>query len=445
MISIIIPVYNAEKTISNCIESILKQENVNLEIICVNDMSTDMSKQIMDSIASVDPRVRIMDVQEKLGVSHARNEGLKVIKGEFLLFADADDTLTDNPFFLSQAVAEMEGKNADLLVFGYDIVSTNARKTVLPDTGRNKTINQFDLLSSIMIYEPYDIKGYPWNKIWRINKDKEPKQFMEGLQSYEDMLWCIGMSKNIYKAVLYNKSGYNYTVNTNSITRKSTPEHGIRRDAHSVLALNLISRFIREKNLGWKCRQKIDQRTILASWDCLRHAFRLHSFSTIKYRIGFFLSVVANTRSAKQTREITIALKCESGHIPQASLLSILANNYDNLLVVLHVTEGMKDEMEKEISRVFFFTSKIIVTESSEKSTEADMFFSNDVILARNTIKKISKSKRLGNFNKMHGIKTNKNIHLDYPHVNDSVQSSYCYYRFKRKSILKNIRRISFI
>ncbi len=90
-VSIIVPCYNAEKHLSECLDSILKQSLHDLEVIAVNDGSTDRTLDIMEEFASRDSRVRIVSMPQNRGVQWARYEGIKAARGEWLMFADGDD------------------------------------------------------------------------------------------------------------------------------------------------------------------------------------------------------------------------------------------------------------------------------------------------------------------------------------------------------------------
>ncbi len=90
LISIIIPVYNVEKYLSKCLDSVINQTYKNLEIICINDSSQDNSLKILKRYAEIDSRIKVI-VKENEGVSEARNRGLDVSNGEYIMFVDADD------------------------------------------------------------------------------------------------------------------------------------------------------------------------------------------------------------------------------------------------------------------------------------------------------------------------------------------------------------------
>lgn len=115
-VSIIVPVYNVEKYLARCIDSCINQSLFDIEIICVNDGSTDNSLNILEQYKKLDPRIRIIN-KENGGLSSARNAGIKEVRGKYILFADSDD-------FLSSIAAETlynhaEKNDNDMVIFDY--------------------------------------------------------------------------------------------------------------------------------------------------------------------------------------------------------------------------------------------------------------------------------------------------------------------------------------
>lgn len=115
-ISIIIPVYNMEAFLAECLDSVLAQTYPQLQIICVNDGSKDRSQEILEAYARRDPRVKVL-VKENGGLSSARNRGLEEATGEYVMFLDSDDWLDHDICRL--AVREMESTGADLVMWSY--------------------------------------------------------------------------------------------------------------------------------------------------------------------------------------------------------------------------------------------------------------------------------------------------------------------------------------
>ena len=116
MISIIVPYYNEEKTIERCVKSILGQSFDQLQVIVVNDGSTDRSPAVLRKIAMEDHRIEILNLEHK-GVSRARYEGLSKAKGEYVSFVDADDWIEPN--YIQTMVDGVEENNADIVVADY--------------------------------------------------------------------------------------------------------------------------------------------------------------------------------------------------------------------------------------------------------------------------------------------------------------------------------------
>ncbi len=122
MISIIVPVYNVSTYLSFCIESILKQDSANWELILVNDGSTDISEEICRYYVSTDQRIKLI-TKDNGGLSSARNVGLKHVCGEWVIFVDGDDYLSHNTISELERLISYLPKNVSLVQYGYSEVS----------------------------------------------------------------------------------------------------------------------------------------------------------------------------------------------------------------------------------------------------------------------------------------------------------------------------------
>lgn len=116
LISIIVPVYNVEKYLPQCLDSLINQTYQNIEIICVNDGSLDNSKNILEEYASGDRRIKIIN-QNNQGLSAARNTGMRVASGKYLMFVDSDDWI--DLCTCEKAIFLAEKNNADLVFWSY--------------------------------------------------------------------------------------------------------------------------------------------------------------------------------------------------------------------------------------------------------------------------------------------------------------------------------------
>lgn len=136
MISVIIPVYNSEKYLDSCIQSVLSQLDVEFEVLLINDGSTDKSGYICDQYAKQDPRIIVFHSENK-GVSSARNLGLLYSRGEWVTFVDSDDTVAPN-MLQSLLVAAM-AENADIAYCDFNMVySDKVEPFRLADTSATK-------------------------------------------------------------------------------------------------------------------------------------------------------------------------------------------------------------------------------------------------------------------------------------------------------------------
>jgi glycosyltransferase involved in cell wall biosynthesis len=119
LITIIIPVYNAEKYIESCIKSVLQQTYTNLQIVLIDDGSSDKSKQICDEYANVDKRIEVVH-KVNGGVSSARNSGIQITRGKYLCFIDADDVVNKN--IIQMLYTNLISNNSDMSMCGHATV-----------------------------------------------------------------------------------------------------------------------------------------------------------------------------------------------------------------------------------------------------------------------------------------------------------------------------------
>lgn len=166
-VSVIIPVYNAEKYLHQCLDSICAQTLQEIEIICVDDGSTDQSLQILETYAKQDSRVKIV-IQENGGAGAARNHGLRIAAGECLSFLDADDFF--EPDMLESAYEQYKCYQADIVVFNSDQYHMDKQKFVNVDwTLRTQDIPPYmpftyrELTDNVFL----TFVGWAWDKLYK--------------------------------------------------------------------------------------------------------------------------------------------------------------------------------------------------------------------------------------------------------------------------------------
>lgn len=120
LVSIVIPVYKAEEYIGKCIESLQNQTYSNLQIILIEDSSPDNSGQICDDYAAKDDRITVIHHERNMGVSKTRNDGLAIVKGEYIAFVDGDDYVA--PTMIEDCLSTINEKQVDVVVFDIAVV-----------------------------------------------------------------------------------------------------------------------------------------------------------------------------------------------------------------------------------------------------------------------------------------------------------------------------------
>ncbi len=199
LISVIVPMYNAEKFLDRSIGSILNQSYKNLEIIIINDGSTDGSVKKIEEFQKKDNRIKLYN-QENHGVSYARNEGLKHITGDYVQFVDADDDL-DLDYFKIQ-LGKIHETGADMAV------CNNIHPfflTYLTDRVYDMT-NHDDFIE---FYQHTYAPTLPWNKLIKASAIKGIS-FAENIKFAEDELFFCSIVKNIKKIVTTSQVLYHY-------------------------------------------------------------------------------------------------------------------------------------------------------------------------------------------------------------------------------------------
>lgn len=211
MISIIVPVYNSENTLKKCLDSLSVQDYSDIEIIAVDDGSTDGSKEILLECQKHDKRIKVLSQPNK-GVSCARNRGIEMSRGEYVMFVDSDDTIQPNT---CSKVLSVMCPEVDMVIFGLNIYNKNN----LLRTPHLRT-TRYELRKNIGIYwELRKINLGPCNKLYRKSLIKE--YFDTTLSLGEDTLFVLDYMKNVNIIECLSDCLYNVSLdNVNSLNRK---------------------------------------------------------------------------------------------------------------------------------------------------------------------------------------------------------------------------------
>ena len=216
MISIIVPVYNVEEYLEECLESIRKQTYQDIEVILVNDGSTDGSKAICKHFCQTDKRFRLIN-QKNQGQSVARNHGVKESIGEYIMFVDSDDVVSLG--LLEQLMKYMSN--------GIDIVECNITEDIHCLNSEGKEIGVKELDSNEALYECFN-HGVSWSPVAKLYRREivEKVPFLENL-IYEDFYTGIVSLKYIQKMRKIDYIGYYYRYHTSSTMNQNYSEKNL--------------------------------------------------------------------------------------------------------------------------------------------------------------------------------------------------------------------------
>ena len=213
-ISIVIPVYNAERYISGCLESILHQSYQNFEIILVDDGSKDGSALICKEYAKKSDRIKLIE-QENRGVSAARNVGKKRAVGKYVLFVDADDAL--HPEMLKTMYFEAAQKELDVTICAVKRVTTSA------DMSEPVAMADFRMLTKeeavCCLLQGKKVESGAWNKLFRTELIRNI-DFIEGKRINEDKYFVFQSFLTADKISITDEKLYYYFQRQDSVTRQ---------------------------------------------------------------------------------------------------------------------------------------------------------------------------------------------------------------------------------
>lgn len=250
-VSVVIPVYNVADYLEKCINSVLNQSKQNIEIICVDDCSTDKSSQILERASAEDGRVRIIKNNENKGALYARKCGVMVAEGNCIMFLDGDDFFSREACEIAYSAIERYG--VDVLQFGTNVINIgNAPRFeadfienfVLPY--ENKLIDD-GILEACFIEEKYNYSL--WNKIYKASLCKKAFSDMDD-QHYcmaEDMLayFVLAYFADTYMGIPDKLYNYNFAIGVSRPGRLNLD--GLDKRCCGAESIAAVKRFLDEQ------------------------------------------------------------------------------------------------------------------------------------------------------------------------------------------------------
>lgn len=236
VISVIVPVFNAERYLAECIESLLAQTLREIEIICVDDMSTDASKSLLLEYQKRDARIRILEHKEKTeGAAQARNMGISAAKGTYLVIVDADDFF--EPDMLEKSYEKIESTQADIVMFDAFYYDDLRKRDSKPDFTTHALNGRF--LPDAEVFDPKDnclnmlrmTHGAAWGRLYRRDLIVDNKiQFIDG-RYWDDIVFTYTALCSAKKIALLRERLLHYrwnAIGSQTSTKSKYPEVGYK-------------------------------------------------------------------------------------------------------------------------------------------------------------------------------------------------------------------------
>lgn len=255
-LSIIIPVYNAERFLRRCLNSVLNQTYSNIEIICVNDGSTDDSSEILKSYEKTCKNIFVIN-QENQGMGASRNNGLRIANGRYVGFVDSDDYIEADMY--KRLIENLENNESDISYCGVNVIY-EAWENFKDNDSKNFKVKILDL-ETVTTDNINKVDAYVWHKVFKKKIiDDYTIRFPEGVW-YEDAAfsWCyLCVSKKISSI---ESKLYNYVRYPASIMGKTFA--GNKRNLDHIKICNYVLNFLKVNHLHNKFKKPFLQFSLM--------------------------------------------------------------------------------------------------------------------------------------------------------------------------------------
>lgn len=275
LVTVIVPVYNVEKYLNRCVESIRNQTYTNLEIILVDDGSPDNCPKMCDEIQKTDNRVKVIHKQNG-GLGFARNSGLEKTTGKYVTFIDSDDWINEK--HIENLLSAIRKEDADLVIGSYTSVNNSGNEKIaksketkvfsgLEDIENNLTLPLIgaDVLASsdVEMESSCCMNLYKMDIVNKYNLSFVSEKYAVA----EDLYFNIDFFMHSEKILIIDEKGYYYYENLNSISRKYDPNRFIR----TINFFDLVKEKIREYNLENKVGFRAERSFLMKIRVAVRH------------------------------------------------------------------------------------------------------------------------------------------------------------------------------
>ncbi len=304
ILTIVIPVYNTEKYLRRCLESVINQTFRQFEIILINDCSSDNSSIILDEYAKKDNRIKLINLKENKGLSAVRNIGIQSSSGKYILHLDSDDWI--EPTYINDLINMAIKNDADIVISDFYIDYDNGNKVYFSDqSSTEKVLNNYDCIKNIC----YGVASPAvWPKLIRKSLYISNNIFHpEGISLGEDLAVMIKLLFYAKTIVKINKSYVHYIQNVESITKNISCQKLF--EIEKVIDIN--REFLKEKEL-----EKLSdflEANVLTFWIFqVPYSNNIHYLSIIKRYLKVFDKINKKFVSSNNIKFIKI-FRCSFG------------------------------------------------------------------------------------------------------------------------------------
>ena len=238
-VSVIIPVFNTGKYLNKCINSIINQTIKNIEIICVNDCSTDNSLEILQDFAKKDNRIKVIDLKENKGVSNARNTGIDLAEGKYLYLIDSDDWIDEN--YLEEMIKKINEVNSDIII--------NANFVNEYDDESKKAYSKFNFLTKDFEVDSKTVQRFfppvIWTRLYKRNYlNKYKFRFPMVKCGAEDIYFAYACDLMQEKSYIFKGPYHHYSQHQTSAM------HLKERGFHYIESFKHLYKFLNDNNVN---------------------------------------------------------------------------------------------------------------------------------------------------------------------------------------------------
>lgn len=241
-VSVIIPVYNAEKYLTQCLDSVINQTFKDIEIVCVNDTSKDTSSSILEEFAKKDDRIKIINNEKNLGSALTRNRGIDAAQGEYIYFIDSDDYIDEK--YLECMYNAAEKANCDIALNLNVVTESNGVQTKYRHPSMPEIKPEGEYIDKVSMI--HDAPCFIWARIYRRDfLNKYNLRFLD-IKTTDDVVFNSISSLYTEKTFTFYGETYHYTVAKTSIVGIAKEEDN--RDLMHIKAYSLIYDYLKQKS-----------------------------------------------------------------------------------------------------------------------------------------------------------------------------------------------------